>query len=86
MENLQILLIAAAITLGVLVVLRWIFTPRPKPQAPAPRAPRAPGTSGAGGAWDGAADDAATSRQPAAERHGRQRSPSGPSDARGAPL
>ena len=52
MENVQILLIAAAI---VLVVLRWIFTSRPKPQAPAPRAHRTPGAPGAGGAWDGAA-------------------------------
>ena len=55
MENLQTLLIAAAIALGVLVVLRWIFTPRRKPQAPAGRAPRAPSTAGAAGAWDGAA-------------------------------
>ena len=52
MENFQTLLIAAAIALGLLVALRWIFTPRPKPQAPAPRTPRAPGTDGA---WDGAA-------------------------------
>jgi len=50
MENFQTLLIAAAIALGLLVVLRWIFTPRP--QAPAPRTPRAPGTDSA---WDGAA-------------------------------
>ncbi len=55
MENFHALLIAAAIALGLLVVLRWIFTPRPKPQAPAPRAPRAPSAPGAGGAWDGAA-------------------------------
>jgi hypothetical protein len=55
MENFQTLLIAAAIALGVLVVLRWIFTPRHRPQAPAPRAHRAPSTPGAGGAWDGAA-------------------------------
>jgi hypothetical protein len=52
MENLQTLLIVAATALGLLVVLRWIFTPRPKPEAPAPRAPRAPSTDGA---WDGAA-------------------------------
>jgi len=49
MENLQIVLIAAAIPLGVLAVLRWIFAPRPKRPAPAPRA------QGAAGAWDGAA-------------------------------
>ena len=55
MENFHTLLIAAAIVLGLLVVLRWIFTPRPKPQAPAPRAQRAPSTPGAGNAWDGAA-------------------------------
>lgn len=55
MESFHTLLIAAAIVLGLLVVLRWIITPRPKPQAPAPRAHRAPGTPGAGSAWDGAA-------------------------------
>ena len=55
METFQTLLIAAAIALGLLVVLRWIFTPRPKTQAPAPRAHRTPGTPGAGSAWDGAA-------------------------------
>jgi len=49
MGNLQIVLIAAATALGVLVVLRWIFAPRPKQPAPAPRA------SGTAGAWDGAA-------------------------------
>jgi hypothetical protein len=52
MENFQTLLIAAAIALALLVVLRWIFTPRRKPQAIAPRAPRAPRTDSA---WDGAA-------------------------------
>ena len=48
MENLT-LLIATAIALALLVVLRWIFTPRRKPQAPAPRAPSTDG------AWNGAA-------------------------------
>lgn len=52
MQNFHTLLIAVAIVLGLLVVLRWIFTPRPKLQAPAPRAPRAPRTDGA---WDAAA-------------------------------
>lgn len=52
MGNLQIVLIAAAVALGVLVVLGWIFAPRPKLPAPAPRAS---GTAGAAGAWDGAA-------------------------------
>lgn len=52
MEDLQTLLIAAAIALALLVVLRWIFTPRRKPQAIEPRAPRAPRTDGA---WDAAA-------------------------------
>lgn len=49
MDPNQTLLIGAAIAIGFLVVLRWIFTPRRKPRGSAPSAPRADG------AWDGAA-------------------------------
>jgi hypothetical protein len=58
MDHTHILMIAAAIAIGVLVVLRWIFLPQRKPRGSAPRASDAPGTPnapGAGGAWDGAA-------------------------------
>jgi hypothetical protein len=47
-----VLLIAAAVALGLLVVLKWIFAPRRRPHAPRAHAPR---TDGADGAWDGAA-------------------------------
>jgi hypothetical protein len=40
--------ITAAVALALLVVLRWIFTPRRKHRDPAPHAPRAAG-AGAGG-------------------------------------
>ena len=61
MDYTHILMIAATIAIGVLVVLRWIFLPQRKPRGSAPHAPRAsgaPGTPsapGASGAWDGAA-------------------------------
>jgi hypothetical protein len=54
MDQTHILLIAAAIALGLLVVLRWIFTPRRPPCGSAPRGP-APRATDADGAWDGAA-------------------------------
>jgi hypothetical protein len=54
MDQTHILLIAAAIALGLLVVLRWIFSPRCPPRSSAPRGP-APRAAGADGAWDGAA-------------------------------
>lgn len=52
MDPFHILLIAAAVALGLSVVLRWIFTPRRKPRSPALCAPQAPRTDGA---WDAAA-------------------------------
>jgi hypothetical protein len=52
MHETYTLLITAAVALALLVVLRWIFTPRRKHRDPAPHAPRA---AGADGAWDGAA-------------------------------
>jgi hypothetical protein len=52
MDHTHILMIAAAIAIGVLVVLRWIFLPQRKPHGPASHAPRTPG---ADRAWDSAA-------------------------------
>jgi hypothetical protein len=51
------LLITAVVALALLVVLRWIVTPRRNYRGPAARAPHAPSAPapGAGDAWDGAA-------------------------------
>jgi hypothetical protein len=45
-------LVTAAVALALLVVLRWIFTPRRTHRDPAPHPPPA---AGADDAWDGAA-------------------------------
>jgi hypothetical protein len=50
-----ILLIAAVAALGLLVVLRWIFAPRRRPQGDARREPPVSRPQHADGAWDGAA-------------------------------
>jgi hypothetical protein len=55
MDHTHILLIAAAVALGLSVVLRWIFTPRHKPRDSGARATQAQRAAAADGAWDGAA-------------------------------
>jgi len=49
------LLITAVVALALLVVLRWIVTPRRRPHGPDGRAQDAPSAPGTDGAWEGAA-------------------------------